>query len=138
QGDGDGAFIRRQERQQLARGRGGQLLEKHRAVVGRHVVQERRDVLRGQGLQQRRAGILLEVLEGRRRVLPWQQPEYDGLVLETEVRQQLAEIARRAVADHVAQARVVAGSKDGGELVRRPGDGPDGLQRLVAVRAVSF
>ena len=67
---------------------GRQFLEEHGAVVRRHVVEQRRDVLLRHRLEQ---GLLLverQVLEGRRRVLARQQAEDHDLVLDAEVAQQ--------------------------------------------------
>ena len=138
QRDGDRALLRRQEREQFAGDGRGQFLEEHGAVVRRHVVQQRRHVFLRQGLEQRFAGLLRQILERGRRVAPRQQPEDDRLILEAQVREQVGEIARGAVAHHVAKLGEIAQADGGGEFVRRFRHLPDRPQRVVAVGTVEL
>ena len=52
-GQRDGTFVGSQKRKQLLGNAGRQLLEEHRPVVGRHVVQQRGDVFLRHRLEQR-------------------------------------------------------------------------------------
>ena len=50
----------------------------------------------------------------------------------------VGDVARVAIAHHVAQLRVVAGAEDGGQLVGPPRRLANGRERLVALRAVQL
>ena len=133
----DGPLLGREEGQQLARRSRGQFFEEHRAVVGRHVVEQRRDVFLGHRLEERFLGVLGEILEDRGRILAGEHAEHHHLVLEAELRQKRRHVDRVAIAHHVPQLRVVAGAKDGRQLVGPPGrlaNGPEGLVALLAVQ----
>ena len=138
QRDRDGAFLWRQEGQQLARRGRGQLFEEHRALVGRHVVEQGRDVFLGHRLEQRFLGVLREILEDGGGILPREHAEHHDLVLEAELGQERRHVARVPIAHHVSQLRVVAGAKDGGQLVGQPGRLANGAERLVALWSVQL
>ncbi len=76
-----------------------------------------------------------QVFEGRRGVLPRQQSENDDLILEAEVGEDLGEVVRRTIADHVAQLREVSPPHDRRKLVGRTRHAPDGLEGPVALWA---
>ena len=134
----DGPLLGRQERQQLARRGRRQLLEEHRAVVGRHVVEQRRDVFLGHRLEERFLGVLRQILEDLGGVLARQHAEDHHLVLEAELGQKRRHVDRVAVAHHVPQLRVVAGAEDRRQLVGPPRRLADGRERLVALLAVQL
>ena len=112
----DGTLRGRQQRQQLAGGFRGQLLEKQRALVRSHVVQQHRHVFLRHRLQQGFLRLLGEVLEHRRGIFPGHHPEHDHLVFEAERGQQRCHLAVVTVAEHVPQACVIAGAKHRREL----------------------
>ncbi len=138
QGQRDRAFFGRQQREQFARGGGGQLFEEHGPVVRRHVVEERRDVFLGHRLEQGFLGVLRQVFEHRGGVLAGQDAKHHDLILEAELGQERRHVARVAVAHHVAQPCVVAGAKDRGQLVGQPGHLADRGERVVALWSVQL
>ncbi len=116
----DGPFRRREQRQQLAGDLRRQLVEEQRSVVRRHVVEQLGDVLLRHRLQQRFLRVVRQVLEDGGGILPREHAKDDDLVFEAERRQQRGDVARVPIAQHVAQARVVAGAKHRREFLGRP------------------
>ena len=73
-----------------------------------------------------------QVLECRGGVFARQHAEDHHLVLEAERRQHRGDVAGVAVAQHVAQTRVVARAQHGGQFVGWPGRLADGCERGLA------
>ena len=85
-------------------------------------------------LSRRLLGVLRQVLEDGCGVLAREHAKDDDLILEAERRQQLGDLAGVPVAQHVAQARVVAGAQHGGEFfgrLRHVADGGEALCRVL-------
>ena len=78
---GDAALVRSQEVQKLPRRGRRQLLQERRAVVRRHLVQDARDAVPPERLQQPLLGLGLEVLEDVRGLVVRQETERDRAVL---------------------------------------------------------
>ena len=134
----DGSFLRRQQRQQLARRGRRELFEEHRAVVRRHVIEQRRDIFLRHRLEEGLLGVLRQVFEHLGGVLARQHAERDDLILEAELGEKRRDVAGVAIAHHVAQLRVVAGAEDRGQLVGRPGGLAYRGERLVALWSVQL
>ena len=131
----DGTLGRCEQREQLARRRRRQFLEEQRAVVRRHVVQQRGDVVFCHRLEERFLRFLRQVFEDRRGILPRQHAKHDDLILGVQRGQQFRHVVGGPVPHHVPQASVVAGAKHRRELVCGPGRFADGRERLVTFRA---
>ncbi len=128
----------RQQGQQLTRRGRGQFLEEHRALVGRHVVEQGRNVFLGHRLEESLLGVLCEVLEDGGGILAGQHTEHDDLVFETELGQERRDVACVPIAHQVPQLGVVSSAKDRSELVGSPGGLADGGEGLVALWAVQL
>ena len=81
----DAPLFRREEVQQIARHLRGQFLEKRRAIVGRHVVEDVGDFDVAHRFEQLFLRFDRQILERRRRGLARQQPEDDRLILGREL-----------------------------------------------------
>ena len=77
----DRPLLRRQQVQELARRRRGQLVEERGAVVGRHLVQDLRHLLGGHGLEQALLRLEREILEHVGGEVARQQAKGDHLLL---------------------------------------------------------
>ena len=103
QRDGNGALCGREQRQQLTGGGGGQLFEEARAIVGRHFVEQRGDFFLAHRLQQRFLRSCGRYSNTSAAAWRGQHAEGDHLILETELGEDLGEVARMAVPDHVPE-----------------------------------
>ena len=113
----------------------GQLLQEQRAVVRRHVVEQRGNVLLRHRLEQRFLGILGQVLEDGGGVLAGQHAEDHDLIFEVELGEQVGDVARVAVPQHVAQPREVPRAHDRRQFFGRSCDVADRCDRVVALRS---
>ena len=134
----DRPLLRGEQGQQLTRRSRGQFLEEHRAVVGRHVVEQGRNVFLSHRFEQSCLGVLCEVLEDGSGILPRKHPEHDDLVFETELGQERRNVAGVPIAHQIPQLRVVSGAKDWSELVGSPGGLTNRGEGLIALRAVQL
>ena len=82
--------------------------------------------------------VLRQILEDRGSVLPRKHAEHHDLILDAELGQKRRKVAGVPIAHHVAQLRIVAGAKHGGQLVGRPGRPANGGERLVALLSVQL
>ena len=110
------AFLRGEQREQLFGRIRRQLAQEPRSIVGRHVVQQLRDVLLPHRLDQRALIFRRQVLEDGRREPPRKNAKRDHLIVGPQLRKDGGEVLR-AVADQlVSQRREVAAADQGREI----------------------
>ena len=121
---GVGALLGREQREELPRRLRGELFEERRAIVGRHVVQERGGLFRRHRPQERVLLVGRQIGEGFGGGLPRQNAEHEDAFLERQIREHRGDVARGPVAQHVAEpaksrSRMIAAISSAGRIVSR-------------------
>ena len=132
----DRTLLGRQQGQKLLGHAGRQFLEEHRPIVGRHVVQQGGHVFLRHRLQEGLLRLLREVFESRRGNVAGKHAKDDDLILDREVGQHPGQVARGAIPHQIAQPTEIAFVDEGGQLVGRPSDLTDEIDRGVPIGTV--
>ena len=129
----DRPLLRREQVQELARHRRGQLVEERGAVVGRHLVQDLRHLLGGHGLDQALLRLEREILEDVGGEVAREQPEGDHLLLHRQSLDQARGGRWRPVLEHLVERWEVPGADDAREIGRRAHGHPRFVLALVVL-----
>ena len=129
----DRPLLRREQVQELARHRRGQLVEERGAVVGRHLVQDLRHLLGGHGLDQALLRLEREILEDVGGEVAREQPEGDHLLLHRQGLDQARGGRWRPVLEHLVERREVPRADDAREIGRRAHGHPRFVLALVVL-----
>ena len=100
---GDTALLGGEQGEHLLGDRGGQLLEQVGAVIRRHVVEDRGDLVPGQRLEQALLGLGLEVLEHLGGLVTPQNAEGDRLILVLQRLDGVRRVRRLEVGEQLAK-----------------------------------
>ena len=101
-------FLRRQQFDQLPRGRARQFFEERGPVVRRHFVQDSDDLLVGHAAQQCLLRLNVDIFKDVRRQRRRQDAEEDDLIVFVHVEDHFRDIGRGPFAKHLAQRGEIA------------------------------